>query len=284
MSAVASLIGTSGNRIGLPHCSASMCSIPARRAVRPRDAVDPQHFWGQHRHRIDDGRASPVVQIRRRRQSPRSGTGGDLLPLSAASGEPLVVPDAAIDPRFTDNPHVPAAASRFYAGVPLRSPDGHVIGTICAVDTRPRDFSDRELKILEDLALITMNELELRQRATIDVLTGALSRRAFKEEGNRAASLASRHNHALACLVFDLDHFKSVNDRFGHAAGDRVLTDAIKACVDPAAPKRPHRPTGRRRIRRAAAGDRPGQRHRSGGEAAPRAFRVNVHFGDKPSR
>lgn len=147
------------------------------------------------------------------------------------SGVPMVVPDAMSDPRFAGNPNVLAGGVRFYAGVPLRSPDGHVIGTICAVDTQPRDFSDRELKILEDLALITVSELELRQRATIDVLTGALSRRAFKEEGGRAASLANRHNHALACLAFDLDHFKSVNDRFGHAAGDRVLTDVIKACV-----------------------------------------------------
>lgn len=147
------------------------------------------------------------------------------------SGETLVVPDATRDPRFADNPNVTSGGVGFYAGVPLRTADGHVIGTICAIDPQPRDFSEREVKILEDLALITMNELELRQRASIDVLTGALSRRAFKEEGNRAVSLASRHHHALACLVFDLDHFKSINDRFGHGAGDKVLADAIKACV-----------------------------------------------------
>jgi diguanylate cyclase (GGDEF)-like protein len=148
-----------------------------------------------------------------------------------ASGEPLVVPDATRDARFADNPNVTSGGVGFYAGVPLRTAEGLVIGTICAIDPKPRTFSGRELKILEDLALITMNELELRQRATIDVLTGALSRRAFKEEGSRAAALASRHHHSLACLVLDLDHFKSINDRFGHAAGDKVLTDVIKACV-----------------------------------------------------
>lgn len=145
------------------------------------------------------------------------------------SGETLVVPNATLDPRFADNPNVTSGGVGFYAGVPLRTTDGHVIGTICAIDPQPRDFSEREVKILEDLALITMNELELRQRASVDVLTGALSRRAFKEEGNRAASLASRHNHALACLVLDLDHFKSVNDRFGHDQGDEALRDIAHA-------------------------------------------------------
>jgi len=148
-----------------------------------------------------------------------------------ASGESLVVPDAKADIRFADNPNVTSGGVGFYAGVPLRTTDGHVIGTVCAIDPQPRDFSARELKILEDLALITMNELDLRQRATVDVLTGALSRRAFKEEGARAVALASRHHHALACLVLDLDHFKSVNDGFGHAARDKVLADVIKTCV-----------------------------------------------------
>lgn len=147
-----------------------------------------------------------------------------------ASGEPLVVEDATRDPRFADSPYT-AGGVRFYAGVPLRSSEGHVIGTICAIDNKPREFTVRELRILEDLALITISELELRQRATVDVLTGALSRRAFKDEGRRSTALAVRHNQALACLGLDLDHFKSINDRFGHAAGDRVLTEAIRACV-----------------------------------------------------
>ncbi len=148
-----------------------------------------------------------------------------------ASGESLVVPDAKADMRFADNPNVTSGGVGFYAGVPLRTTDGHVIGTVCAIDPQPRDFSARELKILEDLALITMNELDLRQRATVDVLTGARSRRAFKEEGARAVALASRQHHALACEVLDLDHIKSVNDSFGHAAGDKVLADVIKTCV-----------------------------------------------------
>lgn len=57
----------------------------------------------------------------------------------------------------------------------------------------------------------------------VDELTGALTRRAFREQANRLSALSVRHHHPLAAICFDLDHFKSVNDTFGHAAGDEVL-------------------------------------------------------------
>jgi len=67
-------------------------------------------------------------------------------------------------------------------------------------------------------------ELEQRRYALSDPLTGLLNRRAFLDEAERVA----RHPHgdgraALSVLVLDLDDFKSVNDRYGHEAGDRVL-------------------------------------------------------------
>ena len=62
-------------------------------------------------------------------------------------------------------------------------------------------------------------------------MTGTWSRRAFKDEGSRATALALRHHHDLSCIAFDLDHFKSVNDRFQHAAGDLVLQRVAHACM-----------------------------------------------------
>jgi diguanylate cyclase (GGDEF)-like protein len=144
---------------------------------------------------------------------------------------PVVVPDTLLDARFKNNPFVLGEPYvRFYAGVPLRTPDGHNIGTLCIVDMRPRAFADEDVEILNDLASIAMGELELRKLATTDGLTGVLSRRAFKEEAARALGLAVRHRHEASCLFFDLDHFKAINDTYGHISGDKVLIESAEIC------------------------------------------------------
>lgn len=72
-------------------------------------------------------------------------------------------------------------------------------------------------------------ELEQRTKAQTDPLTGALNRRAFMARGARLAQ-RHRHQNAPLCLLFlDLDHFKSLNDRFGHLAGDDVLMTFVAA-------------------------------------------------------
>lgn len=145
--------------------------------------------------------------------------------------QPLVVADAALDPRFADNPHVTGAPHvRFYAGVPLKTGDGHNIGTVCAIDTKPRAFGAREVAVLKELAALAMKHLESRRLAEIDELTGVLSRRAFHTQGARAVALAVRHQYNLSLVAFDLDGFKAINDGFGHAAGDQLLADMAAAC------------------------------------------------------
>ncbi len=67
--------------------------------------------------------------------------------------EPLVVPDATADPRFADNPLVTGPDGvRFYAGAPLRSPEGHVLGTLCVLDRVPRQLTAEQIGKLVDLA------------------------------------------------------------------------------------------------------------------------------------
>lgn len=69
--------------------------------------------------------------------------------------KPFVVPDAAADPRFADNPLVTGPPHvRFYAGVPLLVDGRHAIGTLCVIDTRPRVFDDKVRDGLERLARI----------------------------------------------------------------------------------------------------------------------------------
>jgi diguanylate cyclase (GGDEF)-like protein/PAS domain S-box-containing protein len=66
-------------------------------------------------------------------------------------------------------------------------------------------------------------ERELERVAYTDSLTGLANRRYFLAEAERAAARSERHGHALALLIFDLDHFKRINDQYGHQAGDDVL-------------------------------------------------------------
>ncbi|UVW26847.1 PAS domain S-box protein [Massilia sp. H6] len=82
--------------------------------------------------------------------------------------EPLVVTDAQHDERFSGNPLVDGAPHiRFYAGVPIRTSAGLAIGTLCALDTRPRELSPAEAEILEDLAAILTKEVQYRERLTL---------------------------------------------------------------------------------------------------------------------
>ncbi|MFN0251712.1 MAG: ATP-binding protein [Kofleriaceae bacterium] len=78
----------------------------------------------------------------------------------------LVVADASADPRFADNPLVVGDPHiRFYAGVPLETPEGHVLGTLCTIDRRPRELTTAQRETLELLATQVMALLELRRVA-----------------------------------------------------------------------------------------------------------------------
>jgi diguanylate cyclase (GGDEF)-like protein len=67
--------------------------------------------------------------------------------------------------------------------------------------------------------------MRLRVMASHDSLTGALNRGAFEQRLDAELARAQRSGTALALVVFDVDHFKSINDRFGHAAGDDALRE-----------------------------------------------------------
>jgi len=76
----------------------------------------------------------------------------------------MVVEDATKDPRFAHNPLVTDSPGiRFYAGAPLVTPNGTILGSLCAIDTTPRTVEADALDVLRDLADIVVRELELRR-------------------------------------------------------------------------------------------------------------------------
>ncbi len=93
-------------------------------------------------------------------------------------------------------------------------------------ELRARLTVGRRILALQD-GLIRARE-ELRFQATHDVLTGIWNRRALLDLLQRELERASRSDSSTALLMLDLDHFKEVNDKYGHLAGDAVLRDVAR--------------------------------------------------------
>ncbi|WP_206453276.1 sensor histidine kinase [Aurantimonas marina] len=97
-----------------------------------------------------------------------------------ASGEPLVVDDARSHPLVRDNLAIPDLGVAAYLGVPIRTPDGAVIGSLCAIDHVPRDWTAEDRRAIEDLVAMLGTELVLREEVR------------FRREAEEQAQLLSR--------------------------------------------------------------------------------------------
>ena len=136
----------------------------------------------------------------------------------------LLIPDTALDERFSDNPLVVDEPHiRFYAGCPLRAPNGSNLGTLCLIDSKPREFSEDEKALLRELTRMAEQDIVAVQLATMDELTLLSNRRGFEALTKHALELSRRFQKPAALLYFNLDQFKQINDRFGHAEGDLAL-------------------------------------------------------------
>jgi diguanylate cyclase (GGDEF)-like protein/PAS domain S-box-containing protein len=82
------------------------------------------------------------------------------------------------------------------------------------MDVTERTRAEREVQALQE---------KLREQATHDALTGLYNRRYLEESLSRELILAGRHGHPVSVIMGDIDHFKAVNDRYGHLGGDEVL-------------------------------------------------------------
>lgn len=135
----------------------------------------------------------------------------------------FIIPNAIEDPRFADNPLVLNDPKiRFYAGCPL-TVNGHKLGTLCIIDQSPRTFDKEDIESLKDLASMVERELAAVQLATLDELTQISNRRGFLVLSQYSLNLCVRQNIPAVLAFLDLDKFKIINDKFGHAEGDVAL-------------------------------------------------------------
>jgi len=151
------------------------------------------------------------------------------------SGEPLLVPDVR---QFELSTGIAVRegeryASRSFLIVPVFAASeflaerGKAMGALCVTDKLSHGAysgNDREvLQILASQTGIALANAELYEKATIDPLTGLYVRRHFFQRLEVATKNAHFAKKALSLIMIDLDHFKSVNDTYGHTAGDAVL-------------------------------------------------------------
>jgi diguanylate cyclase (GGDEF)-like protein len=138
--------------------------------------------------------------------------------------EIFVIPDATKDERFADDPLVVNDPSiRFYAEIPLRHLDNRKIGTLCIIDTMPRNLDEDDLEILKDLAELIEHEVIATQLSSLDDLTRISNRRGFITIAQHSLDICARQAISATLVFFDLNNFKFVNNKFGHAEGDKML-------------------------------------------------------------
>jgi diguanylate cyclase (GGDEF)-like protein/PAS domain S-box-containing protein len=136
----------------------------------------------------------------------------------------LVVEDAALDPRFHDNPLVTEGLIRFYAGVALKSPSGHALGALCVLDPEPRaGFALADRMRLRELASLVSDKLELRR----------LELQAASKPSRFAASAATSPN---AVICFDASARitawnAAAAEMFGYSA-ELMIGETIDRIID----------------------------------------------------
>lgn len=118
---------------------------------------------------------------------------------------------------------------RASVSVPLRS-EGQVVGAMHLFTRGFRAFSQREVQILvsigDVIGMAVRNaklHAQVTEHAARDALTGLYNRRRFEELYHKEVARASRYETPLTVAMIDVDRFKEINDRFGHAAGDQAL-------------------------------------------------------------
>jgi diguanylate cyclase (GGDEF)-like protein len=160
-----------------------------------------------------------------------------------------VVEDATKDERFCDNPLVTEDPNiRFYAGYPIRAAGGEKLGTLCLIDKTPRPFDAKDAQNLIDMASIVeallrsdqqlhstrwlLDEIDTAKLKSLkDPLTELWNRAGGEAMLEKIVSSDQDPDIYFGIGILDIDHFKKVNDTYGHTAGDQFLKSIAKSLL-----------------------------------------------------
>ena len=159
-------------------------------------------------------------------QSIRIEAGKGIASHVARTGVPLIVQDAQNDERFFPGvDQTSGFKTRDILCVPIIFKE-RTLGVLQAINRRHGAFAGDDIVILHALAnqiAIAIENAELYQDSISDGLTGIYQRRYLDLRLKEEMHSAMRYQHPLSLMMLDVDHFKQVNDRFGHSTGDEVL-------------------------------------------------------------
>jgi diguanylate cyclase (GGDEF)-like protein len=146
------------------------------------------------------------------------------------------------NPDTREKSYVQKTREAYQAGtiivVPLRYRQ-EILGTLTAIHFAENDYPQTKVELLETIAshaaiAITNAQLfeEIQQLAETDELTKINNRRQLFKLGEQAFNHAIRYNESLSVIMLDIDHFKLINDTYGHATGDMVLRELAQFALD----------------------------------------------------
>jgi diguanylate cyclase (GGDEF)-like protein len=143
------------------------------------------------------------------------------------SGHPVIIQDAQKDPRFEG--WCDTGDTRGWMGIPMIA-RSEIIGFIGINSLKVSAYSENEARLAQayvNQAAVAIENARLfeytQQLAITDSLTGIYNRRHLFELGKREFERAERYKRPLSAIMIDLDHFKRINDTYGHALGDKIL-------------------------------------------------------------
>lgn len=181
---------------------------------------------------LNDGRTNLILSAQHRGHPlVQSGT---VTPLSEAycrlvvdAGDTVMVPDTMTDSRTKDLLPTTHLGSTQFFGVPLRWRNGHIIGTLCALNRNALPWTPGQRRVVQTVAQLLGMALELGWRSYCDPMT---------QVGNRRLYNWFRDDQAPACqrktvLFCDMDNLKQLNDRAGHQIGDAAIQTLVEILV-----------------------------------------------------